>query len=567
MCRSILIIRNARDGIDGPWSSLFVHVGSPKQDFRVLVSLAAGQTWLVVPPGCPSNYPYAGANCASSRGGLFNTSTSKTWNSDAFGTPGIYTLGNLIGDDVGFSLDNGQFGFDNVSLSYQSGTIALNHTVVAGIGTPDYWLGQFGISPHPFNVTDLNNPIPSYFKTLQTNGLIPSLTYSFNAGSYFRKATVKSPFMSLIFGGFDASRFVPNDVRFTFGSDTGRELVVGIQSITGSSAGSSNTTLLKNGILARLDSSQSYIWLPNSTCLLFEQAFGLIWDDKTQLYLVNDTLHQSLITANPSVTFRLGNGITGSPTVDITLPYGAFDLTVSPPLVSGTTSRRYFPLKRAANDSQYILGRAFLQEAYITVDYERGRFNVSQALWNDNAPADVQAIASVASAGSASGSGSTDTSSNSSGGSSGLSTGSIAGIAVGGAIIILTLIALFFILRRRKAKKQNPYPTDGLQEMDSAAAMPKELDDKPADDSEKKRMSELADTKRPLSELEAEYMRQDHFNVKIDEIVEMEGGADGAQEMESPYEGRHEMESPVPPEATPPEVHELDGGVIRHWGI
>lgn len=42
----------------------------------------------------------------------------------------------------------------------------------------------------------------------------------------------------------------------------------------------------------------------------------------------------------------------------------------------------YFPLRRAADSSQYRIGRAFLQEAYLQVDYERNTFSVFQALFD-----------------------------------------------------------------------------------------------------------------------------------------------------------------------------------------
>ncbi len=79
------------------------------------------------------------------------------------------------------------------------------------------------------------------------------------------------------------------------------------------------------------------------------------------MYWVNDTVHQALVTANPNITFTIGNSNTGGPTVDIRFPYASFDLEAKNPFVSST--RRYFPLQRAANASQYTLGRTFLQEA------------------------------------------------------------------------------------------------------------------------------------------------------------------------------------------------------------
>jgi hypothetical protein len=292
----------------------------------------------------------------------------------------------------------------------------------------------------------------SYFSLLKANNYIPSLSYSFNAGSYYRSSTVKNAFTSLIFGGYDASRFVSNDLTFQFAADNGRELVVGLQTIT-KSAGNSNTSLLPSGILAALDSSQPNIWLPLAACQDFEQAFGLTWNEDVELYLVNDTLHQLLLTEDPSVVFQIGNAVQGGDAIEISLPYGSFDLEVLPPLVNSST--RYFPLKRAANASQvdptpnpppispkankfqYTLGRAFLQEAYLTADYERGNFSVSQAIWNDTAPADIKPILSPST---------TKTPAK----SSKLSAGAIAGIVIGAVVLLLAVAAAVYFWRRKR---------------------------------------------------------------------------------------------------------------------
>jgi len=126
-----------------------------------------------------------------------------------------------------------------------------------------------------------------------------------------------------------------------------------------------------------MDSSFPYIWLPSQACVLFEEAFGLTWDNATELYLVNDSLHDTLVLQNATVVFTIGDP--NDAYVNITFPYAAFDLTASPPLV--TTTSRYFPFKRAANSIQFTLGRTFFQEAYVVADYERGNFSVFQCNW------------------------------------------------------------------------------------------------------------------------------------------------------------------------------------------
>ena len=66
---------------------------------------------------------------------------------------------------------------------------------------------------------------------------------------------------------------------------------------------------------------------------------------------------------NPNITLTMENSLTGGPTIDIVLPYASFDLQATSPAV--TEHSRFFPLRRAANITQYTLGRTFMQEAYV----------------------------------------------------------------------------------------------------------------------------------------------------------------------------------------------------------
>ena len=166
---------------------------------------------------------------------------------------------------------------------------------------------------------------------------------------------------SLTLGGYDSSRFNPNPLSFKFAPDNSRDMVVGIQSITSVSQKGGTHNLLPSGILAYVDSTVPEIWLPLEACQAFENAFGLTYNETTKLYPVNDTLHQTLSDQNANISFVLGNTQSGGDTITITLPYLSFDLLASWPAVDSNT--KYFPLKRASNDTQYTLGRTFLQEA------------------------------------------------------------------------------------------------------------------------------------------------------------------------------------------------------------
>ncbi|GAB1314532.1 hypothetical protein MFIFM68171_04742 [Madurella fahalii] len=222
--------------------------------------------------------------------------------------------------------------------------------------------------------------------------------------------------------------------------DVTRDLVVALQSI--SYSGSSSATLLSSPIDIFIDSTDPNIWLPADVCDAFERVFGLTVDEETGLYLVNETHRNMLLDSNAEVSFRLSDVKSGGDTVTIVLPFAAFDLTAENPLVGNTS--HYFPLKRANSSAQYTLGRTFLQEAYLSVDYERKVFNVSACVWNQGAQENIVTITSKDSDSA----GTSDDASSS--GNSGLSAGAIAGIVVACVVVGIAIVTLIVLLRRRK---------------------------------------------------------------------------------------------------------------------
>lgn len=251
-------------------------------------------------------------------------------------------------------------------------------------------------------------------------------------------------------GGYDSSRFVSNDLSFNFAPDNERDLVVAIQKVTSSADGESDKDLLPSAVYAYIDSTVPQIWLPEEACKAFEDAFGLTYDNETELYLLDSDTHTKLSDMNPNVTFTLAQGLSGGTTVDIVLPYAAFDMQATPPYQGLVEQTYYFPLRRAANDTQYTLGRTFLQEAYLFIDWERETFNVSQCAWTEGTEAHIVAVRS------ANDTAASDASNGSSSSSGGLGTGAIIGIAVGIAVaaVVAIIVAFFLWRRRRNAKRQ-----------------------------------------------------------------------------------------------------------------
>jgi hypothetical protein len=253
---------------------------------------------------------------------------------------------------------------------------------------------------------------------------------------------------SLTLGGVDANRFVPNALSFTLSQDYAP--IVAINSIslsTGTDALPSNwnsnpQTLfdISQADLFTIDSSTPFLWLPEQACDAFASALNLTYDDTLQLYLFtadNSSSPEALNAWNLTFTFSLSNIPGSSNQIDLTLPYDAFNLQLTypfPNLAANFSSppTNYFPLRKAANSTQYTIGRAFLQETYLTVDYERNNFSLSQAVFNLEAVSNVNLFSISRPAGSIwPGPGS----------QSGLSAGAKAGIAV--AAVLAFACAIF----------------------------------------------------------------------------------------------------------------------------
>ncbi|KAK4221496.1 aspartic peptidase domain-containing protein [Podospora fimiseda] len=425
------------DGNDGPWSTFDLRVGKPEQFMRVAVSTASPHS--IVPLSqfaCePQSFPAPPSDCAVSRGNLFDLNESSTWT--GVGVYGINNNGVGLGAHLGYE-QRAEWGLDELGVGLRGPK--LENQSIAGIATPEpFYLGIFGLNNQPVNFSSLGNQsTPAYITTLKDQNKIPSISWSYTAGAKYRLKQVNG---QLIFGGYDASRFTENSVSFTMADDVTRDLVVSLQSI--SYSGSMSATLLSDSIDIYIDSTDPNLWLPSKVVDEFEKAFDLTLDETSGLYLVNETHRNSLINSNAQVSFRLSDVRDGGDTVTIVLPYAAFDLTAKHPLVDNTS--HYFPLKRANSLAQYTLGRTFLQEAYLSADYERKVFNVSACKWEQGAEENIITITSKDSPDSQLSPSDPD--------SGGLSSGAIAGIVIGsivGAALLAALIAFIVLRKRRK---------------------------------------------------------------------------------------------------------------------
>ncbi|KAI1153211.1 aspartic peptidase domain-containing protein [Nemania diffusa] len=391
-------------GVDGNWSSTSLFVGEPAQQLDVVVSTSISEVWVVESSGCQSPL------CDDARGGVFNRNASKSWS-----PMGLWQLGlKSIGIHA-----NGDYAMETVVVydSVRRWQTSLNKLLVAGINDTAAYTGFFGlgITDGNFGGVVAQGPVASL---VEQSGLIPSHSYGYTPGAYY--AGARGVPMSLTLGGYDANRFEPHDVLFSLNATT-RQPGVLVRAITASvsdpgqaptewSAPSMTFLSFNESVTAMIDSSTPYLWLPPTICDRFANALNLTWNETLGLYLFssNDNLDRYRSAPDLSFTFTFSSldnrNNFGSPTnmsgvVNITVSANAFIQSLQYPfenLISyGAPAIPYFPLKRAENGSQFIIGRSFLQEAYIITNYETSMFSIHKARFPNNPLRDtsIQTIA------------------------------------------------------------------------------------------------------------------------------------------------------------------------------
>lgn len=319
-----------------------------------------------------------------------------------------------------------------------------------------------------------------------------------------------------------------------------QDVIVGLQRITSTLPNGTETILLSTGILTTIDTAVSELWLPTPICDAFASAFGLTYFEPADRYALTNAAYTALQAAPPVFRFTIGGAASGGETIEIEIPWKAFDLKASYPIFANSTN--YFPLRRAANDSQMALGRAFLQEVYLSVDWERDEFNISQAAFK--APMPEPSIVTILPKEETS-----DTliplpNSQASGRS--LSPGAIAGIVIGCLLLVVFVGAGWWLRQRRQRSRADTEATNTLpvdEKKDTGDSRPDGMGDVPKDSKDQTR-TDLELEARAVAEMYAPHGASEvHYGGAVREVNTEAVEADGTSpiyELPSPIEVRRE---------------------------
>lgn len=215
---------------------------------------------------------------------------------------------------------------------------------------------------------------------------------------------------------------------------------------------------------AVIDATLPYLFLPNATVDWLKSKLRLYEFGYALYYNLSDP--QSVASRTDVDTFQFsldsgGSSADGSSTqssaVSIRLPRVALEANASWTYDFMNNTVYLVPIRRAPS-SVAVLGRSFLQEAYISADFEKKMFNVSQAAPGPFTGNDIVPLYNQRWLGYLGQPTITPTPTATPTPPGGLSGGAIAGIVVGsvlgGLFIFALLLWLCFLLPRRKKRQE-----------------------------------------------------------------------------------------------------------------
>ncbi|MCJ1244725.1 hypothetical protein MMC30_001924 [Trapelia coarctata] len=477
-------------GPDGPWQAIDLSVGN--------VSISSG----------PGGSSFRGVHtplyaCGSSITQVLTPATGGNYSYNRSSTARIVpgtTWGNPDDWFASVAMNSTSLGtkvYDLVNLDLKLaniGSFSANATIFQAT---DYWAVQ---NPDGSNYTTEVGVLGlgSTGDTRQTGGIVEQMKAAnvINSNS-FGLHIGSAPLNvsgSLVLGGFDSSRALGQVGVFQYKSDLPvailRDVKLGVEE-GGSPFDPASTGSLyqgNNGSEQAISISQTfgapkgtvvvipnpaapYIYLPLGTCEAIANFLPVTWNPKIGLYTWNtaDTQYARIVNSPAYLEFILAD--MKATNISIKVPFKLLDLVLQAPLTDTPTP--YFPCK-PLNSSYgfYELGRAFLQAAFLGVNYEQNLTFLAQAPGPDTDQSVIQTIQPgdtnltsnpIASFRNSwinhwtvlpttSGSSKTPLAS-SPDTTSKLSTGAKAGIALGVlAVIALLLIGILFLLRRRKRR-------------------------------------------------------------------------------------------------------------------
>ncbi|KAL2204847.1 hypothetical protein CC79DRAFT_1358949 [Sarocladium strictum] len=375
-------------GPDGPWQAVEVTLGNGSP-----VALYPGNiysSWVITTGYCNLNRSSDG--CFASVAGTYNKEQGEQLGTGSSGQinfnpdiQGFSPGSNVQGPDAFQWVDRVDAGLpvSNVSLAlledqmlaYPNGEWYPAFAGCLGLGASGQTKQSFAID----DFTSVNATlIPG---TLWENDDIPSNSFGLHIGSVSSETSG-----SLWWGGYDRSR-ITGDILQTDLSDKDSEANfdalltdIAIEVVDGVSPfdfeGKEQSGLLSSrsgggdeALPVLINGCSPYLSLPKSTCDKIADHLPVKYNPGLGLYTWNTEAprYRQITTSASVLAFTIQSESDSSSEITIRVPFTHLNLNLSKPLVPETTA--YFPCFTGAPDETYVLGRAFMQDAFIGANW------------------------------------------------------------------------------------------------------------------------------------------------------------------------------------------------------
>ncbi|KAF2156247.1 hypothetical protein K461DRAFT_291185 [Myriangium duriaei CBS 260.36] len=385
-------------GFDGPWQAVSVSIGGfmngtvPERQWIAMDLLPGGNfpNYVIAQQYCsrqslsgqcqPPHTWDPGSNQTQSGQPIFFTP-----NEDYRGLNGMYMTGRIYAQLIGIP---GATCPNASSVAVTAGNFTLPDKSAHPLELGFLSLGADGGAEYQqFTTSDTDATSPPIKANILPGwmfgqNLVKSYSYGLHIGSTGNGFTG-----SLIFGGYDKGRAIGPGT--TYGKDPPQllDIVIGVETGGSPFNFSSKTGLLLDSkgahksVAAMPDPITPYMHLSKQTCDGLAELLPITFDSSIGYYLWNqdDPSYESTVSTPAYLGFVFPPAPGNSVNVMIKVPMTLLNLTLTQPVLS-SGSKQYFPCRAYdAGDNSYVLGRAFLQAAFIGTNWRQGVNWLAQA--------------------------------------------------------------------------------------------------------------------------------------------------------------------------------------------
>jgi hypothetical protein len=373
-------------GPDGPWQAVTITVGG--NDTEAPLEKQKVSELSVYPGGSYESMTFTPSACMKYPKSLCGVGGTWSPDPDQADQQRVSWPANWTDESTGIHVEqarhvvlgltiNQRTAFNASLASASFGNVTYPNGKVSGVPLGTLALGaaktvqEFGTNP-----SKVNEKINAYTFAgwLYDNKSTTSYSYGLHIGS----AAFNYP-GSLVFGGYNKGRVIEPVTTFELEKNVALfDITIGVASGGSPFNFTSKTPLLPKGqISVWLDPLAPYLSLPLETCNNLASVLPVTFDEDLKYYFWNtsDPNFAKIVTSPAYLGFAFPPKTGTTDNVVIKVPFALLNLTLEAPITN--TPRQYFPCVPTV--SEYKLGRAFLQAAFIGRNWNTGTSFLAQA--------------------------------------------------------------------------------------------------------------------------------------------------------------------------------------------